>query len=246
MLLQQQEWLISGLLKLYSRTQIGSNRPHDLQIEDKSRRISVHQILEQLGVLDDKNRISLEPVVIPSSEQQRGGVSGDAYEGMPYSSDVDAYDDRSGAFDSMQSESFSHSPTTAASDDLPMLMSGDLCSTSFQFPSLVEEESESTMWIQDSDTDFSYFQPWCRDALVSGYEQPFGNVIAAKMQNWFQSPVPATVHGDLGSVFVKDTTKATQNSPPMPFRLVPDLRRSGPHVFFPKVAFASIQGDKRT
>jgi hypothetical protein len=82
--------------------------------------MSVYYILEQLGVLDDQNRTALEPVAAPSSDQQRGGVSGDALEEMPYSPDVDAYDDRCGAFDSIQSESFPHSPTTAASDGLPM------------------------------------------------------------------------------------------------------------------------------
>jgi hypothetical protein len=96
----------------------------------------------------DQTRIGLEPVAAPSSNQQRCGVSGDAYEEVPYSPVVDAYDDRCGAFDSIQSESFRHSPTTAASDDLPMLiMSGDPCSAFFQLPSLVEEESYSTMWI---------------------------------------------------------------------------------------------------
>jgi hypothetical protein len=207
--------------------------------------MSVHQILEQLGVLDDQNRTALEPVAAPSSDQQRCGVSGDAYEGMPYSPDVDTYDDRCDAFDSIQSESFSRSPTTAASDDLPMQMSGDPCSASFQFPSFVEEESDSTMWIEDSDTDLSCFQPWCRDALVSGYERPFGNGMASKMQNWFENPVPAAVHGDVGSVFIKDTTQATQSAPLMPFRPVPGSRKSGSHCFFPKVAFASIQGDRR-
>jgi hypothetical protein len=147
MLLQQQEWLISGLLKLYSRTQIGSDRSLGLPMEDKRRRKSVHYILEQLGVLDDQNRTALEPVAAPSSDQQRGGVSGDAHEEMPYSPNVDAYDDRCGAFDSIQSESFPHSPTTAASDGLSMLVSGYPCSASFQFPSLGEEESDSTMWI---------------------------------------------------------------------------------------------------
>jgi hypothetical protein len=233
MLLQQQEWLISGLLKLYSRTQIGSDRSLGLPMEGKSRRKSVHYILEQLGVLDDQNRTALEPVAAPSSDQQRCGVSGDAFE------------DRCGPFDSIQSESFPHSPTTAASDGLPMLVSGDPCSAFFQFPSLGEEESDSTIWIQDSDIDLSCFQPWCRDALVSGYERPFGNGMAAKMQNWFESPVPAAVHGDLGFVFIKDTTQATQSAPPTPFRPVPGSRKSGSHCFFSKVAFASMQGNKR-
>jgi hypothetical protein len=152
--------------------------------------MSVHYILEQLGVLDDQKRSAFEPVAAPSYDKQSSGVSGDADEEMAYSPDVDAYDDRCGAFDSIQSELFPRSPTTAGSDGLPMLMSGDPCSASFQFPSLVEEESHSTMWIQNSDTNLSYFQPWCRDALVPGYEPPFGNCMASKMQNWFESPVP--------------------------------------------------------
>jgi hypothetical protein len=161
MLLRQQEWLISGLLKLYSRTQIGSDRSHGLPMDGKSRRMSVHHILEQLGVLDDQNRTALEPVAAPSSDQQGGGVSGDAYEQMPYSPDVDAYDDRCGAFDSIQSESFPHSLTTAASDDLPMQVSEDPSSASFQFPSLVEEESD----FDHVDSGFGY-RPLMCSALV--------------------------------------------------------------------------------
>jgi hypothetical protein len=61
---------------------------------------------------------------------------------------------------------------------------------------------------------------------VSVYERPFGNGMASKMQNWFESPVPAAVHGDLGSVFIKDTTQATQSAPFMPFRPVPGSRKS--------------------
>jgi hypothetical protein len=175
MLLQQQEWLISGLLMLYNRTQIGSDRSHGSPMKGKDRRISVHHILEQLGVLDDKNRITLEPVAAPSSDQQRCGVSGDAYEGLPCSPVVNAYDDRCGAFDSIQSESFYYSPTTTASDNILMLMSDDLCSTSFQFPNLVEEKLESTIWIQDPDADLSVFPSWCRDTLISGYERQFGD-----------------------------------------------------------------------
>jgi hypothetical protein len=69
--------------------------------------------------------------------------------------------------------------------------------------------------------------------------------MASKMQNWFENPVPAAVHGDLGSVFIKDTTQATQSAPPTPFRPVPGSRKSASHSFSSKVAFASIQGDKR-
>jgi hypothetical protein len=244
MLLQQQEWLISGLLMLYNRTQIGSDRSHGSPMEGKDRRISVHHILEQLGVLDDQTRIGLEPVAAPSSDQQRCGVSGDAYEGVPYSPVVDAYDDRCGAFDSIQSESFCHSPTPAASDDLPMLMSGNPCSAFFQLPSLVEEESYSTMWIHHSDTDLSGFQPWCRDPIISGDERQFGDILASKMQICFERPIQTAVHSDLGSVFIKDITQTTQRTPLLPIWPVSGSRRSTTDSFVPEVAFASMQGDK--
>ena len=244
MLLQQQEWLISGLLKLYSRTQIGSDRSLGSPMEGKDRRISVHHILEQLGVLDDQNRIVFESAAATKFDQQKSSVSGDENERIAYSPDVETYDDRCGGVNSILSESFYHSPTTVASDNIPMLMSGDPCSAFFQFPNLVEEKSESTIWIQDSDADLSVFPSWCRDPLISGYERPFGDSLASKMQICFESPVQTAVHSDLGSVFIKDITQTTQRTPLLPIRPVSGSRKSTTHSFVPEVAFASMQGDK--
>jgi hypothetical protein len=244
MLLQQQEWLSSGLLKLYRRTQIGSDLSRGSPMKGKDRSISVHHILEQLGVMNDQNRIVFESAAATKFDQQKSSVSNDENERIPYSPDIETYDDRCGGVNSILSESFYHSPTTVASDNIPMLMSDDPCSAFFQFPNPVEKKSEPTIWIQDPDADLSVFPSWCRDTLISGDEGQFGDILASKMQICFESPVQNAVHSDLGSVFIKDITQTTKRTPLLPIKPVSGSRTSTTHSFVPEVAFASMQGDK--
>jgi hypothetical protein len=203
----------------------------------------VQHILEQLGVLDDQDRIFFESAAATKFDQQKSSVSSDENERIPYSSDVETYHDRCRGVNSILSESFYHGPTTVASDNIPMLMSDDSCSAFFQFPNPVEK-SESTIWIQDADADLSVFPSWCRDPLISGYERQFGDTLASKTQICFESPVQTAVHSNLGSVFMKDITQTTQSTPLLPIRPVSGSRKSTTNSFVPEVAFASMQGDK--
>lgn len=50
-LIQQQEWLVAGLIKLYRRTQICSDQPGLVHVVGDKGEILVHHILKQLGVL---------------------------------------------------------------------------------------------------------------------------------------------------------------------------------------------------
>ena len=62
--MQQQEWLVSGLLELYRRTQIAFNQPNHSPTGKDHGDSLVYDILEGLGVFRaDLNQVVADPVV---------------------------------------------------------------------------------------------------------------------------------------------------------------------------------------
>src|SRR4051812_15179698 len=152
MLLQQQEWLVSGLLELYRRTQLSSGPLSESPTEDRSRAPSVHHILEQLGVLDENHRCDAsDPITAPSPRQYSCDKIGDACETTPYPLNTNPCDEQYGVYDEVQSGSFPYIPTTAVTDPIFMPTNGDPHTQMLEFQNTAQSV-DSTLSAQHSGT----------------------------------------------------------------------------------------------
>ena len=200
MLLQQQEWLVSGLLELYRRTQLNSSQLDESPTEAKRRAPSVHHILGQLGILDGSHRfVAADPVIAADTKQYSCDGSGDAHKKTLYSPDEDPCGEQFGTYDEVQNGSFGRISTTAAADDTFMWTIDDPHAALLGFQNTAQK-ADSTPSGQHSGAGFLYRH----DLLISGLDEPIREVTATTVQTAFEIPVPPAGYSDTSSIYPRD------------------------------------------
>ncbi|KIW94375.1 uncharacterized protein Z519_04351 [Cladophialophora bantiana CBS 173.52] len=193
MLLQQQEWLVSGLLELYRRTQLACGPSNELQLESKSGLPSVHHILEQLGILEENHScVAPESSMAASPRQRICEPPGDTYKTTLYSANNDTADGHYGIFNNDNGSSYQASAPSVTGNM-------DQYATFFEFHGTVQK-AQSALSSQHSDAGPS----WDFD-LTSGLDQSIGEVLSPEVQTAFEIPLPPAIYGDRGCIIPAET-----------------------------------------
>ncbi|OQV02406.1 Fungal Zn2-Cys6 binuclear cluster domain-containing protein [Cladophialophora immunda] len=206
MLLQQQEWLVSGLLELYRRTQLGCGSSSDSPPDGKAGLPSVHHILEQLGVLEENHHCSPpDPGIVASLRQHICENSDEMYEATLYSPKNDPGDSQIVTFDNLEDGSCYHTFAPPPTDRILFPPRGDH---------------------QHSDTAFL----WDYDSTMR-LDEPAGELLSAEATVAFGISQPPAIYGR-GTVIPTDTFHQQHSrSPSDQNMLIPASTESIQHGF---------------
>lgn len=200
MLLQQQEWLVSGLLELYRRTQLSCTSTKEL--DGKSGVPSVHHILEQLGVLEEsqQNCVVADPAIEASRRQQRLGAEyGDSHDISP-SSKVGSSDSQFKPQEDMQRRLSRQTSTSGASSEIYLPTNSDPYAAMLEFQN-APPKTELILPSQPAPVGYST----CYN-FVTGFDDPVSAVsMASHTQTPFTMCLPQEHYNDKGSLCSADS-----------------------------------------
>ncbi|KIW26547.1 uncharacterized protein PV07_09634 [Cladophialophora immunda] len=226
MLLQQQEWLVSGLLELYRRTQLGCGSSSDSPPDGKAGLPSVHHILEQLGVLEENHHCSPpDPGIVASLRQHICENSDEMYEATLYSPKNDPGDSQIVTFDNLEDGSCYHTFAPPPTDRILFPPRGDQYATFFELHHATPKV-QLTPSSQHSDTAFL----WDYDSTMR-LDEPAGELLSAEATVAFGISQPPAIYGR-GTVIPTDTFHQQHSrSPSDQNMLIPASTESIQHGF---------------